>query len=75
MSAPICFDGIQEHANRELLYARGSDHHYDIRLGIGTKFIIGLEQREIAAFGIQSDIRSKCNIGPAGSSSYLYYYQ
>ncbi|KAI1133586.1 hypothetical protein F5Y10DRAFT_283893 [Nemania abortiva] len=56
LSAPICFDEIREYSVGNS-YAPGSQT-ITTTLDIATKFILRLEQREVAAFGVQPDIRS-----------------
>ncbi|RYC60178.1 hypothetical protein CHU98_g6025 [Xylaria longipes] len=50
LSAPICFDEIQEYSTGNS-YTPGSQT-ITTTLDIATKFILRLEQREVAAFGV-----------------------
>ncbi len=59
LSAPICFDEIQEYSTGNS-YTPGSQT-ITITLDIATKFILRLEQREVAAFGVQPNA---CNLSP-----------
>ncbi|KAI1737782.1 hypothetical protein F4680DRAFT_460318 [Xylaria scruposa] len=57
LSAPICFDEIRE-------YSTGNSctpETITTTLDIATKFILRLEQREVAAFGVQPNI---CSLSP-----------
>ncbi|KAI0550561.1 hypothetical protein F4679DRAFT_594734 [Xylaria curta] len=54
LSAPICFDEIREYSTGNS-YTSGSQA-ITTTLEIATKFILRLEQREVAAFGIQPNV-------------------
>ncbi|KAJ8132560.1 hypothetical protein O1611_g1065 [Lasiodiplodia mahajangana] len=71
LSAPISFEEIQAYSIRtEAPYMPG-DQTIITTLDIATKFISRLEQREIAAFGIQPDI---CSLITNISSSWIMRY-
>ncbi|KAI0421095.1 hypothetical protein F5X98DRAFT_291637 [Xylaria grammica] len=68
LSAPICFDEIQEYSTGDSYTPESQT--ITTTLDIATKFILHLEQREVAVFGVQPNV---CNISP--SNPYLLEYQ
>ncbi|TRX91477.1 hypothetical protein FHL15_007701 [Xylaria flabelliformis] len=68
LSAPIRFDEILEYATGNA-YTPGNQT-ITTTLDIATKFILRLEQREVAAFGVQPNI---CSLNP--TTPYLLAYR